>query len=368
MGISVNREKPIIYFRADANSHVGNGHIMRCLTIADACMEQGMQPVFLLADDTPQALVREREYETHVFATDYRDMESELPLYEKVAEPGAVILADSYFLTMNYMEQLQRRGYHVAWMDDLGEQSYPADYLINYNLYAEELDYRKRTQAGIRYLLGASYAPVRPVFIRNVYRVKQTVQKILITTGASDPYHAGYLFAEALLNDDPDWQVTVICGAYNTDVPKLLKLSEEYGNRLQVMEHLTDLSDVMYESDLAIAAAGSTLYELCAVGVPALVYEFADNQHQGAEAFSKRTGRRCLGDLRLQPKEAAKTACEEAKKLKDHAERKRISIKMQELSDGHGAERIAERLKTLTSMHRNEDENDRTGYAKRKNG
>lgn len=343
----MNEKKKVLYIRADANAHIGNGHIMRCLTIADACAEQGMQPVFLLADETPQELITARGYEARIFGTDYRNMESELPLYGKMTEQGATILADSYFLTMEYMEQLRELGYHVAWMDDLGAQSYPADCLINYNLYAQELDYHKRTQKEICYLLGASYAPVRPSFRKAVYKVKKQLRNILITTGASDPYHAGCLFAEALLCADPDWQVSVICGAYNTDMEKLEKMAENYGHRLRVLQHLTDLSDVMYGSDLAITAAGSTLYELCAVGVPALVYKFADNQHQGAEAFSRKTGRCCLGDLRVHPKEAVKTACEEAERLKDPEARRKISEQMKELSDGCGASRIAKELGTL---------------------
>lgn len=282
-----------------------------------------------------------------MFGTDYRQPETELSLYEHAALPGAVVVADSYYLTAEYMRNLQDMGYRLVWLDDLGEQNYPVFCLINYNLYAEELGYFEREKRNVKYLLGASYAPVRPAFYRKEYQVRPKLRRILITTGASDPYHAGYLFAHALLKESAEWDVTVICGAYSTDADALEELARISDNRLRVMRHLTDLSDVMYESDLAIAAAGSTLYELCAVGVPTLVYEFADNQSPGAEAFVQKTGSYRLGDLRTQAEQAAAKACREAGCLRDEEQRKRISARMKQLSDGHGAERIAEELVAL---------------------
>ena len=336
-----------IYFRADANESVGNGHVMRCLTIADACRKIGMYPVFLLADEKAQDMILKRGYLAHVFGTDYREPETELPDYAQVACPGAVVVADSYFLTAAYMQRLHDMGYRLVWLDDLGIQEYPVTCLINYNLYAEELDYSKRKNPGITYLLGAAYAPVRPVFRKKEYQVSKKLRQILITTGAGDPYHAGYLFADALLKEDPDWEVTVICGAYHNDVEALEKLAQASEGRLRVMRNLTDLSDIMSASDLAIAAAGSTLYELCAVGVPTLVYEFADNQHPGAEAFAKKVGSVRLGDLRTQAAQATQTACKEVRQLAEPEKRQRISEQMKRLSDGHGAERIAEELELL---------------------
>lgn len=150
-----------------------------------------------------------------------------------------------------------------------------------------------------------------------------------------------------MLKEDPDWEVTVICGAYHNDVEALEKLAQASEGRLRVMRNLTDLSDIMSASDLAIAAAGSTLYELCAVGVPTLVYEFADNQHPGAEAFAKKVGSVRLGDLRTQAAQATQTARKEVRQLAEPEKRQRISEQMKRLSDGHGAERIAEELELL---------------------
>ena len=68
----------MILFRADANSNIGLGHIMRCLSIADALSSITTEPTivrgkdsikFVLADETVSELIKSRGYaagEKHV--------------------------------------------------------------------------------------------------------------------------------------------------------------------------------------------------------------------------------------------------------------------------------------------------------------
>ncbi len=70
----------MILFRADANSNIGLGHIMRCLSIADALSSITTEPTivrgkdsikFVLADETVSELIKSRGYEPIVLHTDY---------------------------------------------------------------------------------------------------------------------------------------------------------------------------------------------------------------------------------------------------------------------------------------------------------
>lgn len=342
--------KACVVFRADANAAVGNGHVMRCLTIADACFKVGMYPIFVCAGPDAKALIQDRGYAVEVLGTDYRKMTEELCEWKEWIPAGSFVVLDSYYLNKEYVNALRKKGYQTVWLDDTGEQKYEVDLLINYNLYATELGYENRYEdEHTKCLLGAAYAPVRPAFYKKGYQVRNHLERVMVTTGAADPYRVGFFFAEELAKSGLVKEIDVVCGPYHDDVLRLQKLATRVGEngqtQIKILQNLSDLSDAMYHSDLVIAAAGGTLYELCAVGVPAFTYLFADNQRQGALAFAKQAKSVCLGDVRTDIDRMREVLCEEIKKYQSFACREALSRYMREVSDGHGAERIAEIMK-----------------------
>ena len=56
---------------------------------------------------------------------------------------------------------------------------------------------------------------------------------------------------------------------------------------VRVLRGLTDLAPLMREADLVVSAAGTTLYELCAVGVPTVAVPIVDNQLANARGFAE---------------------------------------------------------------------------------
>ncbi len=67
----------MIWIRADANQEVGSGHVMRCLSIAEALRRQGQQVCFLTADERAAGLLEARGMEFKALHSDYRCMEGE---------------------------------------------------------------------------------------------------------------------------------------------------------------------------------------------------------------------------------------------------------------------------------------------------
>ena len=107
------------------------------------------------------------------------------------------------------------------------------------------------------------------------------------------------------------------------------------------------MSEIMRECDVAVSAAGSTLYELCACGVPTVTYVFADNQINGADEFSRLGLMINAGDIRETNYECDSILYSLRKMIEDSEIRTSISYKMKSVVDGNGAERIIKYLYSI---------------------
>lgn len=350
----------MIWIRADANKEIGSGHMMRCLSVAAALEKRGEQVLFVVADEEATQLLAQREQVYHVLHSDYRDMEAELPKLRELfmQEKPDVILVDSYFATNRYLEQLSAWT-KTAYMDDLFRVPYPVDMVINYNIYGDLLPYEEQAHSqNQEFLLGCSYVPLREEF-QNItlrkeaeqvsHHVWERVQNVLITTGGSDKYNlAGQILCAVLAEEKTKaLQYHVVSGAFNSHLPELQKLEAEHEN-VHIHTNVTNMSELMQSCDGAISAAGSTMYELCAMGVPTLCFSFVDNQEKMVQTFVDKGlvhfGGDYLKDGEKMVAELTKKLCElaDSKELRSH-----YSEKARLLVDGKGAERIADALRNL---------------------
>lgn len=146
---------------------------------------------------------------------------------------------------------------------------------------------------------------------------------------------------ERVCSEMPHINFHFVVGALNPRIDSIKQLETE-----NIILHIneTNISKLMTKCDLAVSAAGTTLYELCACGIPTITFTLADNQLIAASEFEKQEVMINSGDSRDNPIFPERvTAC-----LKELAEdmhkRREYSEKMQNLVDGHGAETIARRL------------------------
>ena len=339
----------MILFRADGNNIVGTGHIMRCLSIADAFRRRGENSVFVIADDFAKEMIVSRGYETVTLGTRYDSLEDEIEIMRSLIHgrnPSYVIL-DTYFVTKEYMNALDPIC-KLVYIDDLAVFPYPCSVLVNYNAYGPDLDYeglygRSSTKKPRQYL-GVGYAPLREDF-RDVeaHAQPERVLNVLVSTGGADPKHIAVKMIRALLDSGIKYKYHFLVGSMNEDVDEISALSE---NSPDIILHrnVRDMKALLMECDIAVSAAGSTLYELCACGVPTITYVFADNQIMGAEAFQKLDLMKSIGDIR-EICDYEKILLKEIDRLAtDHPLRKEISERMQRMIDGYGADRLAAEL------------------------
>ena len=107
------------------------------------------------------------------------------------------------------------------------------------------------------------------------------------------------------------------------------------------------MAALMQQCDLAISAGGSTLYELCAAGVPRLAVVLANNQQQIVAAMERQQLVVSLGSVAdLNPDLVSAAA---SRLLNDWGKRDRMNRQGRKLVDGHGALRAVQAMETVAA-------------------
>ena len=346
----------MIWIRADANKEIGTGHVMRCLSIASELRNQGQQVCFLVADESAVPLLEAKGQDYRVLHSDFRNMEAEQENLLKMICAGKdmaigrgrdFFLVDSYYVTEEYFRQI-RKYMPVGYVDDKGVVPYELDLLINYNIFAKDSLYEGQKA---RLVLGPAFAPLREEFRQVDYVVRDQVKQVMITTGGSDKYNLAGKILEKVLKHPETSRVKycVVSGVYNIYYEALKEIEKQHEN-VEILSNVKDMSGLMKDSDIAITAGGSTMYELSAVGVPILCFSFVDNQEQIVEGFFQRE-LVCFGGNYLQQGEEMPERLVEklASLVGDVGLRRQFSERQRNLVDGRGAGRIASEIMKFTS-------------------
>lgn len=283
-----------LVIRADADGAMGTGHVMRCLALAQEWRRQGGEVVFLGrigSEHLRRRLIAEgcRVHSLAAVHPDPADL-TEVGgwLDERKAKAGWLVL-DGYHFDIAYHDAIRASGWQLLVIDDYGHlPEYHAEILLNPNAYAGDLAYR--TQPDTLRLLGSRYAPLRSEF-QEASRKKREVagsgRRVLVTMGGADPDNVSGRVADALLAvDRADLAVKIVVGPLN---PHRADLSARLAGApfmVELLDPVSEMAPLMQWADLAISAAGSTCWELAAMGVPMLVTVLADNQERLAASLA----------------------------------------------------------------------------------
>jgi UDP-2,4-diacetamido-2,4,6-trideoxy-beta-L-altropyranose hydrolase len=339
--------RPRLLIRCDASAAIGTGHVMRCLALALAWRNTGGEAIFLQAGSTP-ALDRRlagEKFECHRIAApsgSAADAAETCALAQ--SDPTAAIVADGYRFDAAWQRDVKRSGVRLLVIDDYGHAGdYSADVVLNQNASASAQLYARRAPE-TKLLLGTRYALLRPEFSawKGWQReIPKIARKVLVTLGGSDPDNVTALAIEALSRID-GIEAVVAVGGSNPQIESLKALVARHAPRFRVAIDAPNMGELMAWADIAVAAGGSTSWELAYMGLPAIVAVLADNQAEIAAALARRQVIVNLGDFRRVTSPAIEAAARTL--LADSALRSEMSRNGRELVDGHGARRVAAAL------------------------
>ena len=334
---------------------------MRCLSIASEIKAIGENVEFIISDHQSEELLNNSGFKFHYIDSDWRnpDVKNETDQIKQIFSDSRnndiTILVDSYYITNKYFKHFDHE-VKTAYIDDLLRERYDTDLLINYNIYHGIFDYESRYASGnTKLLLGTEYVPLRRQFAGRYSQEQAKPQDkkeldILMMSGGGDPHH---VLMDLLRYGDTHGffegknKYHVVVGAYNPDTEELSNLAERIPN-LVIYSRVDDMASLMRRCDIAVSAAGTTLYECCAVGLPTIIYCMVDNQKHDGMFFSRDAKMLYAGDLRFEKKKVISNIYSHISYLINNpTARMQMRGSMMRLIDGFGAERIARALINL---------------------
>jgi UDP-2,4-diacetamido-2,4,6-trideoxy-beta-L-altropyranose hydrolase len=308
-----------ILFRVDASLLIGTGHVMRCLTLADAMHAEGAQCIFICREHPGNliAQIRERgfavsvlpyvaamqgsnenggEFES-IYAT-WLGVEWATDAEQSIAGAGAMavdwLIVDHYALDARWERKLRPLCRKLMVIDDLADRQHDCDLLLDQNFGRNAADYGQLVPHGCTVLAGPQYALLRPEFadLRNYSVLRRFTPKLitlLITMGGVDSVDATSRVLVALQNCQlpSEMRITVAMGARAPFSERVQLLAKKSIYPTEVKINVSNMAQLMADSDFVIGAAGSTVWELCCLAVPTLLVKVAENQTKTADLVAE---------------------------------------------------------------------------------
>ncbi|AKJ94785.1 polysaccharide biosynthesis protein [Thioalkalivibrio versutus] len=315
-----------VVFRADASVEIGTGHVMRCLTLADALRERGHAchficrdhpgnlievigqrgfPVHTLSavDDGAGGAAGDEPGHAHWLGTSWEIDARQSRAIIRDLDP-AWLVVDHYALDARWEVAVKSQGLRLLVIDDLADRSHEVNLLLDQNLGRESSDYFSLVPESCRRLIGPRYALLRPEFARlreDSLRRRHSprLKRVLVTMGGVDKDNATGKVLDALQNCPlpGDAEIEVVMGSNAPWLESVREQAATMPRKTTVRVDVRDMAMRMVDADLAIGAAGSTSWERCCLGVPAVMVVLAENQKSIAEALAKVGACVYLGDV-----------------------------------------------------------------------
>lgn len=303
-----------IVFRTDASFDIGTGHVMRCLTLAEALRQGGANCRFVCRTHSGNLIevLRERAFfvhelpydpcwQTNNVATAYAawlgsgwqtDAEQTKISVGETAVDWLVV--DHYAIEARWERALAPRYHKLMVIDDLANRVHACDFLLDQTFGRAAADYRPLVPANCMLLCGSQYALLRPEFAAlRPYSIQRRdrrfCREMLITMGGVDKDNATRQVLQALC-DCPlhaDCRITVVMGSNAPWLNEVRTQAQDMPWPTQVLVGISNMAKLMADSDLVIGTAGATSWERCCLGVPAIILVLAENQRKVAQELEQ---------------------------------------------------------------------------------
>lgn len=329
-------KKKKIIFRADGNSSIGLGHVIRSLALVE-----------MLKDDFLCVFATR-------FLTDYLVKEISNNCSELIHLPETelhfskflfhlsgheVVVLDNYFFDTEYQRSIKAKGCMLVCIDDLHDKHFVADIVINHAPHVSASDYS--VESYTQCLLGTKYALLRRTFgeIAKLDKIYRGPRNAFVCFGGSDYNNITQRVITRLLSLNFIENINVVIGDSYAYKESLQIVATEYPDKISLYSNMSaeEMVVLMSANDFAVVPCSSILWECMAAKLPVITGFYVENQKEISDYFADKKVGCVIHDFR-------KSMFAE----KDVLVLSQVNIdNMKEYIDGKSASRLLAEIKIL---------------------
>jgi len=310
-----------VVIRVDASAAIGTGHVMRCLTLANALRARGSTVTFICREheghlcnhvhasgfaicglpapeQTASASGRD-DYAVWLGVPQNVDAGQTLACFHQDDTPADWLVVDHYGLDAVWENRVRNLALNTLVIDDIANRPHVCKMLLDQNLnWSPQERYQSLVPRDCRLLLGPQYALLREEFanMANGLRARSGhIGRILIFFGGTDPSGETLKACRAVAAQIPNNVIVdVIAGASNPrrdDIASLCRTDARFHYHYRV----ANMAELIHAADLAIGAGGTSTWERTFLALPTVTVAVAENQLDGSEALAAQGAIRYLG-------------------------------------------------------------------------
>ena len=341
-----------ILIRCDGSSHLGMGHVTRCIALAQALVEVGQVPIFVCAPKVGNGIKRINElgFIVHKVVADnlIGDANFTLALARDLGVTNIVVdMCNSENIAsrndfIKFFYKLADSAFNIVVIEGMNKECIslktplPVEAVVIPYFGAENFNYK--ISASCHLFAGEKFFPLRKEFhhfFENNRLISDKATNLLVAIGGGDVSNYNIKILDAIeLFADAQLKVKVIGGLKNV---KNIPFSVEN------IPYTSEMPSLISWADCAVIGSGLTRYETAFLGTPSVVFSI-NSEHDKMVSNFALTGAAVSGGIisKTLPAVMAKTISEV---LHSKSARSKMATTGPKIIDGKGAKRLALKLK-----------------------
>lgn len=333
------------YIRCDASPELGAGHVVRCLSLANALKQHGWNCHFISSAGSADMVPDLKAFEV-------------IEDVEHIPENTDLLIVDHYQLHADYESAARPWAKKILVIDDLANRPHDCDILLDQTMGRDTEDYKNLVPENCKIVCGSEFTLLRPQFLNAIAQAKvkremvSSVENILVSFGATNPegiiektlnalsvFNARSLSINVIMSSNADGcaDVATLCQKITADTPHQVMLETD----------VKDMASFMLKADIAIGGGGTTSWERACLGLPTILIEVSEDQRLVSENMHKLGAVDRIGDLATIQGQDIDNAFEN---MRDNGD---LLRKMSEVAftvcDGKGADRLCKIIQEIAA-------------------